>query len=1035
MQTFAVIAVFILNIQCATASEESRRNLFVSRQYPLEVGEIYPNGKCEDNGKVFDALFIEASGYCSEALARVIPRPICRTTPDNRFCPPGHVPCKTFPSPYCAVDEQACRDTWFEQVMAIGNVIVNLVGKFATGGAATAFEYVGKTFDVMTELKGLTDLDLNTQAFQQFVESKKGIRAVFGRTWSALHMQIAQHDFFTNRKSHPENFDPAWDTLSVSDQEMILAAACRNEADKALRFESEDQILRDLNAGKNKILEAKRRNPECFDINDSLSERERWNAGRDCASHMLNLIDYVDPIGIASVLESFNVETCTPTTEYPYMPRAELDIHHPWYRFSKTIGEQLSTIVDLANWNPPTHTDDRGNGESIMHQLRAKMLKSSCAGRPEIKYQKGVCRPFTDVSNFRDLAAIKENNPFTMVTRSEMLFHDSGENINGRLKPDMCCSKDGYTTVENEHECRDAHNRLYPNTAYQVLSNDKQMGGCNYDVVNEKIVFNRNMNLNNGVRGAYTPICKEGQNRFLDVFNVQQELENFQLGSNGNICARFEYVRYVQHCRYALTKLFGPNIPLVELPAFSRNLGCGVRYVNGRYEGVWNPSTQYSKAEENDIGFMPICYKHNVIHSRTTQTSKMAHSCCSIMFMWCDECPSGTFKRNTNVVNGQLMIDDDPEADLRAATNSGGNQATVQKCVSEGISGYGDEVCGTDPAAAWDYRRRRVCKCQFTFCRSELNDIEYDGMDMCIVKDITSPMDRTLRTPSGLVAPPSGPIPSGYVLMRQGCVFGMNIGVYKDKSVTECAALCNQNDDCISFEYGVFYGNYDSGLDPRDCQLNSSANFAECDGSKSNMHIEDCQLNTPANFEECHGSKSNMDLYIHYDRARATPSPTSAPTFSPSSSPSFSAPTFSPSSPADPSLSPSPAPTFSPSSSPTPAPTFSPSSSPSPAPTFSPSSSPSPAQTFAPSSPPTSAPTHSPSIKTTRDPSYDPTQSLTDATQIPTSTTNDPTLATQYPTEELFESQDLGSSTDTQESNAGRLMILTQLFILLILMF
>jgi len=715
-----VLGVLTLCALITTADsqvEQSRRHL-QSRQYPLDVGELMPNEQCELTSNVFDTLFLEASGYCSEALARVVPRPICQRT--GNVCPtPGHVGCTTFPSPYCAVEERACIDQWFNQAKALGDAVVDIVGKFATGGAADAFEYLGKALDVMAKLKGLTEIDFHGPAFRQFVDAKKGLRAVFGRTWSHLHMEIAQHDFFDKLDKYPELFDSAWQTLSHKDQEMILTVACRNEADKALRLESEDQIKRDLEAGRNKIVEAQREAPNCFNINDSASPTERRNNVRDCAGKFLNLLSNIDNTGIAAVLESFNVEECASTDEYPYTPRSALTPNHPWWVISNRLGEQFSTLVNLGDVTATAHEDDRGNGESIMHQLKAKMLKTSCSGRKEIKYQKGVCRPFTDVNNMQAIAN-QHPNGFQKLTRSEILLHI------GALPRDICCSKDGYTTITTEGECRSAFNQLYSGSGFQAVSTNLQIGGCNYDVTTDKIIFNSNMNLNNGVRGHYTPICKEGENQFLDAFNERQSLEHFVLGSAGEKCGRFEHVMTREHCRYALTTMFG-DIALETSISNGVNLGCGVK--NGR--GYWNPWTQiFAINARSTEDFEPVCYKSHVVDTPTESVLEhVPDSCCSIATQLCDECPTQPFTSRQPYSDG-----------------SGWTDAIGKNCQEVGLSAYGQDSCELDPAKVWFGRKhKRVCNCVFTSCRSKQNSVRYDGLDKCILKDIT---DTMLNPPS-----------------------------------------------------------------------------------------------------------------------------------------------------------------------------------------------------------------------------------------------------------------------------------------------
>jgi len=85
----------------------------------------------------------------------------------------------------------------------------------------------------------------------------------------------------------------------------------------------------------------------------------------------------------------------------------------------------------------------------------------------------------------------------------------------------------------------------------------------------------------------------------------------------------------------------------------------------------------------------------------------------------------------------------------------------------------------------------------------------------------------------------------GYSHIAPGCVKGQNIQLYADKTVDECAVLCNALDECLAFEYGVDYGGsgqlqtWGYGVDyvVRDCQLQSGTDTAGCDGSFNNLDL------------------------------------------------------------------------------------------------------------------------------------------------------------------------------------------------------
>ena len=70
----------------------------------------------------------------------------------------------------------------------------------------------------------------------------------------------------------------------------------------------------------------------------------------------------------------------------------------------------------------------------------------------------------------------------------------------------------------------------------------------------------------------------------------------------------------------------------------------------------------------------------------------------------------------------------------------------------------------------------------------------------------------------------------------KGCVGGHNIKLHKDKSVEECSDICDANPACLAFEYGVAYGG-GGKYKARDCQEQSSKNYAGCDGAYHNLDL------------------------------------------------------------------------------------------------------------------------------------------------------------------------------------------------------
>ena len=65
---------------------------------------------------------------------------------------------------------------------------------------------------------------------------------------------------------------------------------------------------------------------------------------------------------------------------------------------------------------------------------------------------------------------------------------------------------------------------------------------------------------------------------------------------------------------------------------------------------------------------------------------------------------------------------------------------------------------------------------------------------------------------------------------------GNNIEKFTGKTVEQCKEICSAMSNCVAFEFGVAYGGggeYQAG----DCQPQSSANSADCDGFSFNLDL------------------------------------------------------------------------------------------------------------------------------------------------------------------------------------------------------
>lgn len=92
-------------------------------------------------------------------------------------------------------------------------------------------------------------------------------------------------------------------------------------------------------------------------------------------------------------------------------------------------------------------------------------------------------------------------------------------------------------------------------------------------------------------------------------------------------------------------------------------------------------------------------------------------------------------------------------------------------------------------------------------------------------------------TADSMVISISFDIAISYERLVKGCVNGNNIGAkIPNQTVAQCADLCDLNDSCKAFEYGVNYGGA-GGYRAYDCQLQSSADPNGCDGAHHNLDL------------------------------------------------------------------------------------------------------------------------------------------------------------------------------------------------------
>jgi len=177
---------------------------------------------------------------------------------------------------------------------------------------------------------------------------------------------------------------------------------------------------------------------------------------------------------------------------------------------------------------------------------------------------------------------------------------------------------------------------------------------------------------------------------------------------------------------------------------------------------------------------------------------------------WCDVCPSG-YKATFGSSN---MLGECQQHQTNQGESGIGGVFSIEACKAECDADY---TC-----VAFDWKKN-VCY-KNSFCDKQ----DSDSFFSCMKEDYSDVLTR-------------------YEHLYQGCVSGANIVLEKDQTIEECADLCDQNSDCLAFEYGVDHDGVHGHYEKKDCQLQSSYDPDEiCDGQDWNLDLyvkkADCVL-------------------------------------------------------------------------------------------------------------------------------------------------------------------------------------------------
>jgi len=652
-------------LQCSNASADwsTRRDL---QSYPWEM-ELTPlTGSCEVATKTFNMLLFEATELCQATITKITPPAICKAS-SHADCPPGlDFDCvdSDLLQTTCGVNEHACIRNLRDELTNQLSATIAVLDFAVTGGVGTAAWYAAKAVTVLSTLNFVGDSARMIELGEAMRDFKMGFRRLF-KDHPDLLMEIVQHEF-DNRA--PGTMNAVWEEIDRDTQEYILATACRREADKGLRLLDQETLDRQMNSNPmipvqgeeyaeigavvDEVAESVAGGPlgfiispagaalaatdgggaqigetvgetlaridgewtgnqaSCFDLFQN-NEQEFANQLWDCAGWGLFGLSMLDSTGIATILYGFvDTDFCADfddPNEPRYNPRSPLSEDHPWHLIKEDVAARLVTDSDQVLFQS-FFSESRGDGESLLHQVKNKLLRSVCDD-DSTKFSKGVCRPMNMLIDDADA-----NTDFEWAmrqdTRTQIAF-------SFQVSRDQCCDKEESNLVDNYAECDAAFLQLeLPYSTWGGEINDPERpGGCILDVKTDIVRYNTNFE-HSQVIGLDEPLCKKGPNSFLTEFTPIAEIQGYVMGARGQGCpSGMQIVMRQEDCEYAL-RMFTQNRPdqaTVELSyedSSNYQVGCSL-YLG--YTGVYNDMHEFSSNAPNffysSADSYPVCYE------------------------------------------------------------------------------------------------------------------------------------------------------------------------------------------------------------------------------------------------------------------------------------------------------------------------------------------------------------------------------------------------------------------------------------------
>lgn len=578
------------------------RRLLTAYQYPLDVQQL--SGSCEDTEIEFARLYADAIGICSISIAKVTPPVYCykATWSTDTICNEETPGLNVRYVDKCCVEESVCLEEILHQWLAVFEFAAGLWSwgfddYLAPDPDGLVAEQTKKLIDFVIEQGLSTAESVNEHVFSgfeaaimaPFAKSKLAFRNVMKHQEADLLMEIAQ-GYLDAGLSKGGAYE-RWNVYPAVTRETILATACRQMAGNSLRVDEDMvKLRRAFKASADALNEPDPTYglnvPACLELHEDAPHDVQVS----CAKQIMETASFVDPTGVVALVNAFTYETC-PNINDPndstYSPRTYLRDDHPWHR----IKGQLQLQLYGKNY-PPEQVHDRGDGDSILTQLKAAMLPQEC-----VQYVKGVCRPMKNYNN----EAGQEYALMNFPSRSLIALG------NAEQPSDFCCPV-GFKEIETEAECRAAYEATKKGWVQygDSVHSSTRAFGCLLDIETDTVQFNSNRNFNEA-RGLDEFLCvRGGDNR--EGWSVGREIRGYHMGRPGMKCPPITNVKFQSDCLYALRQ-FTDNAD-VPLDTFSQrnDLPPGCSYNTDTHRGQWNVLYDWQGAGSGQIYVEPICY-------------------------------------------------------------------------------------------------------------------------------------------------------------------------------------------------------------------------------------------------------------------------------------------------------------------------------------------------------------------------------------------------------------------------------------------